>query len=119
DPRDKRSLFESCLETMMLAWSGAPVRTATPQADEVSLDPLPVQKPHPPVWVAAFGPKALTQAGRLGLPYLASPVEPLEALVRNYQRHGAAGLEHGRSPPVDVPVMRALFVTDDARETAL
>ena len=25
------------------------------------LDPLPVQKPHPPIWVAAFGPLALKQ----------------------------------------------------------
>ena len=118
NPRDKRSLFQSSLERMIQAWSGAPVTVNEAGAESVILDPLPVQKPHPPVWVAAFGPKALTQAGGLGLPYLASPVEPLELLARNYQRHVAAGRDAGRAPPVEVPVMRALFVTDDGRETA-
>ena len=119
DPRDKRSLFQSSLERMILAWSGIPLPVDGLAGDAITLDPLPVQKPHPPVWVAAFGPKALTQAGHLGLPYLASPVEPLEVLARNYQRHRAAARDCGRPEPVDVPVMRALFLTDDARETAL
>ena len=63
--------------------------------------------------MAAFGPKALAQAGRLGLPYLASPMETLETLVRNYRSHRAAGAAH-----VDcVPVMRTVYVTEDAAET--
>lgn len=118
DPRTKRSRFQTCLERMMLAWSGAPVSCGASDEDTVVLDPLPVQQPHPPVWVAAFGPKALTQAGTLGLPYLASPVEPMEVLVRNYQRHSAAALEAGRPVPGEVGIMRALFVTENARETA-
>ncbi len=28
----------------------------------IFLAPLPVQRPHPPIWVAAFGPLALKQA---------------------------------------------------------
>jgi alkanesulfonate monooxygenase SsuD/methylene tetrahydromethanopterin reductase-like flavin-dependent oxidoreductase (luciferase family) len=118
DPRDKRSLFQASLERMLLAWSGSPVCIDGPEGDPVILDPLPVQKPHPPVWVAAFGPKALVQAGSLGLPYLASPVEPIEVLEGNYRRHRAALHEAGRRIPAEVPVMRAVFVTDDARETA-
>lgn len=34
--------------------------------DEVSLWPRPVQKPHPPIWVAALTPKAAERAGRHG-----------------------------------------------------
>lgn len=117
EPREKRSLLEASLQRMIDAWSGRPVSAGGPAQDEVVLDPLPVQKPHPPIWMAAFGPKALDQAGRLGLPYLASPVEPLAVLAHNYARHRQALAEHGRPVPDEVPVMRTVFVTDDAAET--
>jgi alkanesulfonate monooxygenase SsuD/methylene tetrahydromethanopterin reductase-like flavin-dependent oxidoreductase (luciferase family) len=117
DPRDKRALFETRLAVMMRAWSGEPVGTGDGAGEPLRLDPLPLQRPHPPVWVAAFGPKALEQAGRLGLPYLASPVETLATLQQNYARHRDAALAAGHAPPADVPVMRTLFVTESARET--
>jgi alkanesulfonate monooxygenase SsuD/methylene tetrahydromethanopterin reductase-like flavin-dependent oxidoreductase (luciferase family) len=116
-PRDKRTLFEAGLNRMMLAWSGAPVCIDETAGTEVTLDPLPVQRPHPPIWVAAFGPKALAQAGRLGLPYLASPVETLASLEANYQRHADAVTAAGAAVPTEIPVMRTLFVTEGARET--
>ncbi|MDE0660980.1 MAG: LLM class flavin-dependent oxidoreductase [Gammaproteobacteria bacterium] len=113
--RDKRRLFESCLTTMRHAWQGEPVGG---DSGEVRLSPLPVQKPHPPVWVAAFGPKALAQAGRLGLPYLASPMEPLGRLRENHRRHAEACDEAGVERPPEVPIMRTLFVSEDRRLVA-
>ena len=110
--KDKRRLFEVCLATMQRAWNGEPVG-GDPGA--VRLSPLPVQEPHPPVWVAAFGPKALAQAGRLGLPYLASPMEPLGRLRENFQRHGQACDAAGVARPPEVPIMRTLFVSEDRR----
>jgi len=110
-PGEKREVFEATLEMMRRAWTGEPV--CIEGTTGITLAPLPCQKPHPPIWVAAFGPKALAQAGRLGLPYLASPMETLETLVRNYRSHRAAGAAH-----VDcVPVMRTVYVTEDAAET--
>ncbi len=118
DPRDKRTLFEARLALMMRAWAGEPVTAGSDAGETLRLDPLPVQRPHPPIWVAAFGPKALTQAGRLGLPYLASPVETLATLAQNYQRHAEAAAAAGHARPAEVPVMRTLFVTANAGETA-
>ena len=110
--KDKRRLFAFCLRTMRRAWQGEPV---SGDAGEARLSPLPVQQPHPPVWVAAFGPKALAQAGGLGLPYLASPMEPMGRLRDNYRRHAEACDAAGVARPPEIPIMRTLFVSEDRR----
>jgi alkanesulfonate monooxygenase SsuD/methylene tetrahydromethanopterin reductase-like flavin-dependent oxidoreductase (luciferase family) len=84
--------------------------------DQVVMDPLPVQKPHPPIWVAAFGPKALAQAGRLGLPYLASPMETMETLQQNYARHAQAASEAGHDAIPVTPIMRTVFLASSNRQ---
>ncbi len=116
---EKRDRFEAALEVMRRAWAGeavaweAGIGDAAPPTP-VHVAPLPVQRPHPPLWVAAFGPKAVAQAGRLGLPYLASPIESLAALEQNYARHQEAFAAAGHAEPVAVPVMRTLFISRDA-----
>ena len=110
--KDKRRLFAWCLEAMRAAWRGENIGGEAPGAAPATLSPRPVQQPHPPIWVAAFGPKALAQAGRLGMPYLASPMEPKARLRENYQRHAAASDEAGMSRPPEVPIMRTVFVSD-------
>jgi alkanesulfonate monooxygenase SsuD/methylene tetrahydromethanopterin reductase-like flavin-dependent oxidoreductase (luciferase family) len=75
----------------------------------------PAQKPHPPLVVAAFGPKGLRQAARRGLPYLASPLETLDTLAENraiWSEHLRGELDP-RAPRV--PVMRTVFVAADER----
>jgi len=73
-----------------------------------------VQNPHPPLWVAAFGPKALTQAARLGLPYLASPMESFDRLASNYQLHREMLIEHGNHSDLPVPIMRTVFTSSSS-----
>lgn len=117
DPKLKRRLFEDTLATMCQAWRGEPVTVGEGErSEEIVLDPLPVQQPHPPLWVAAFGPKALAQAGRLGFPYLASPVESLTSLEANYARHAQAAEEAGNPQVTTVPVMRTVFVASSQRK---
>ncbi len=79
----------------------------------IQVFPRPAQLPAPPLWVAAFGPKALTQAGRLGLPYLCSPMESLSRLEANYKQHRQAAAEAGETYPEVVPLMRTVFVSRD------
>lgn len=111
--KDKRQIFEAVLETMKQAWAGEPVTDEDDGGPPVVLSPLPVQKPHPPIWIAAFGPKALRQSGTLALPYLASPIEPFETLRENYARQRDAAEEAGQDLPPEVPMMRSVFVCDD------
>lgn len=107
---EKRDRFEACLARMQQAWRGEPLDAESGAV----LAPLPLQKPHPPVWVAAFGPKALAQAGRLGFPYLASPMESLSTLAANYARWRRAAETAGHVPTRVIPVMRTTFISEDA-----
>lgn len=108
--KDKRKRFKENLDIMLKAWAGESVVAE----DDIRLGPLPVQRPHPELWMAAFGPLALKQAGKLGMPYLASPMESLETLKQNYDYFNQVVLDEGLDPVKIVPVMRSIFVTDDA-----
>lgn len=106
---EKRKRFKANLARMIQAWQGEPIDEH--DGKPVYLSPLPVQQPHPPLWVAAFGPLAIKQAGSLGLPYIASPVETLESLKENIRQHRAHVAASGH-PDINVtPVMRTVFVT--------
>lgn len=114
---EKRDRFEAALEVMRTAWSGEPVAwedDTDPSSPPIRVSPLPIQQPHPPIWVAGFGPKAVAQVGRLGLPYLASPIETFERLVDNYSRHRDAMNARRRGEPIEVPIMRTIFISRDA-----
>jgi alkanesulfonate monooxygenase SsuD/methylene tetrahydromethanopterin reductase-like flavin-dependent oxidoreductase (luciferase family) len=109
---EKRDRFEAILARILAAWHGEAI--AEGDGRPIRVTPRPLQRPHPPIWVAAFGPKALTQAGRLGLPYLASPMETLDRLEENYARHREAREAAGfQGPDPTVPVIRTAFATRD------
>ncbi len=111
--RQKRAIFAQSLKLLKRAWAGEEL-VMLDGATPVTLAPLPRQQPHPPLWVAAFGPKALAQVGSLGLPYLASPVESCNDLVGNLAALASASIAAGHAVPDVVPVMRTMFVSDDA-----
>ena len=117
-PKEKRRIFAWSLGLMRDAWAGMPVSLDGQEEHAVEVHPRPHQTPHPPLWVAAFGPKALAQAGRLGLPYLCSPMESLATLQQNYAQHAAAANEAGAELTGVVPLMRTVFVSKDAATLA-
>jgi alkanesulfonate monooxygenase SsuD/methylene tetrahydromethanopterin reductase-like flavin-dependent oxidoreductase (luciferase family) len=113
DPKDKRDRFDEALDGILAAWRAARASDAARDADL-----RPVQEPHPPIWVAAFGPKGLAQAARRGLPYLASPIESFATLVENYARHAALLPPRVDAAALAVPVMRTVHVAADDAEAA-
>ncbi len=112
DPSEKRARFQWALQLMIRAWSGAAVSLHDDGACAVTVEPRPVQRPHPPIWIAAFGPKALRQAGAFGMPYLASPLETLHALRDNFEHYDKAVAAAGHAPVTTRPIMRTLFVSE-------
>ena len=110
--KDKRKRFAENLAIMRNAWAGEPI-LHDDEGAAVYLAPLPIQRPCPPVWVAAFGPLALKQVGNFGLPYLASPMETLGVLEKNYADYHQVVKEAGLPAVATVPVMRTVFISDD------
>ena len=110
NPTEKRELLNRNLDVMKAAWAGGIVGS---QAIGAVMSPLPVQKPHPPIWMAAFGPKALAQAGKMGTPYLASPMESLQQLKDNYEIYNAALDQNSQPRPSEIVLMRTIFISDD------
>jgi alkanesulfonate monooxygenase SsuD/methylene tetrahydromethanopterin reductase-like flavin-dependent oxidoreductase (luciferase family) len=109
--KEKRQRFAENLAIMRKAWAGEPI--LHDEEKPVYLAPLPIQRPYPPVWVAAFGPLALKQVGNLGLPYLASPVETLGVLQKNYADYHQVVQEAGLPAVTTIPAMRTVFISDD------
>jgi alkanesulfonate monooxygenase SsuD/methylene tetrahydromethanopterin reductase-like flavin-dependent oxidoreductase (luciferase family) len=110
DPKRKRDLFDQMLADMKKAWAGDPMGC---EELPVQLFPRTVQQPHPPMMMAAFGPKALRQAAKHGLPYLASPMESLPQLEVNRTIYIDAMNEFGHREKAEIAAMRTLFVCED------
>jgi len=95
DATSKRELFDRALDGMLERWADAA---------------LPRQRPHPPLAVAAFGRKGLLQASQRALPYLASPLEPLDLIEENLRFHRANLPAAVLPSDLVVPVMRTVHV---------
>ena len=119
----KRDRFDEALDAILRAFGGEPMELSggyftTGGGRFVTPTLRPVQRPHPPLLVAAFGKKGLLQAARRGLPYLASPLETLAVLVENHALHRAHLPPAGVTGPFRTPVMRTLHLAaDDAEAT--
>jgi alkanesulfonate monooxygenase SsuD/methylene tetrahydromethanopterin reductase-like flavin-dependent oxidoreductase (luciferase family) len=111
--KEKRRIFEWTLGLMRDAWAGKAVCLDGDEAAAIKVFPRPAQLPEPPVWIAAFGPKALAQAGSLGFPYLGSPMESLATLEENRRQYCAAAETAGVEVPPEVPLMRMVFVSEN------
>jgi probable F420-dependent oxidoreductase len=66
--------------------------------DEVALQPRPVQRPNPPLWVAGLAPAAIDRAARLGDAWLCDPVQRLDEVARLATLYRDRRAPTGRSP---------------------
>jgi alkanesulfonate monooxygenase SsuD/methylene tetrahydromethanopterin reductase-like flavin-dependent oxidoreductase (luciferase family) len=119
----KRDRFEEALDAMLRAFGGVPMELAgdyfaTEGGRVVTPTLRPLQRPHPPLLVAAFGRKGLLQAARRGLPYLASPLETLGVLIENHALHRAHLPPGGVVGPFRTAVMRTVYLTPDDGEAS-
>ena len=77
----------------------------------------PVQKPHPPIWVAANNDVAIRRAARWGYPWLINPHATIPMVAEQWQVYKDSLEGAGNPMPAALPMMRELYVAED-RETA-
>ncbi len=127
--RDSRGLVEESLEVLRRAFVGPPLRYAGKHFHLDNLDVLPkvVQRPHPPLWMAAVSPESFELAAKLGVGVLAGPFKPWFMVKQDIVRYrttwratwGESNPDPGLNPRVGVTV--GLFCLENgkrAREIA-
>ncbi|WP_238010528.1 LLM class flavin-dependent oxidoreductase [Dactylosporangium sp. AC04546] len=117
--RTRVSRMNEALEVMQRLWTGETVTHKGQhfQLDGVRCSVLPVQRPHPPVWVGANGPIGIARIARQGLPWLAPSNVRRNWAVGNLADYRAARLEAGFTEDgAEFPIHRDLCVADSFDE---
>ncbi|HXH82477.1 MAG TPA: LLM class flavin-dependent oxidoreductase [Candidatus Tectomicrobia bacterium] len=76
----------------------------------------PCQRPYPRVWLAASTERAVRRAARLGHPFYALGTLSTAALARLLAAWREGLREHGHAEPVEVPVLREMYVAATREE---
>ncbi|BBZ49877.1 luciferase [Mycobacterium heidelbergense] len=100
--------LEQCLDRIVGYWSGTPF-----VVDGVSytLSPVPVQRPHPTIYVGAYSPQTLAWAAARGYPIIQHGIQSPTSLHRCLTTYA----EHGGDLAA-VPVGRFCYVGESDRQ---
>jgi natural product biosynthesis luciferase-like monooxygenase protein len=76
DQTRSREIFDESIEIIRRAWTEERLDFEGKhyQFRDLEIRPKPLQKPHPPIWLAALSEETFEKAGRLGFNLLLSPV---------------------------------------------
>ena len=80
---------------------------------DARLATLPVQRPRPPIWLAANADSAVKRAARVADTWSVNPHANLGELVRQLELFTATRAEAGLPPATELPVMKEIYVGDD------
>lgn len=123
-PLEKRGArFEEQLQIMKRLWSGERVHfQGAYYTVEGRIEPTPVQKPHPPLWIGGWGDLTLRRAATLADHWIPGPTADLVRLLRGKARFLENRRAGGRpEAPTEWPLTRDLIIADtdgEARELA-
>ena len=113
--RERGARMEEALEILRHVWSQE--QTAWQgrfwSFPELTVQPRPVQSPHPPLWVAGVVDAAVERAARLGDAWLCGPVQSLGRAKRCLEVYRAACREAGR--PASWILRRFAWIGRDRR----
>jgi alkanesulfonate monooxygenase SsuD/methylene tetrahydromethanopterin reductase-like flavin-dependent oxidoreductase (luciferase family) len=99
-----RELFEESLEIVKAAWTEKRLTFHGKHfhADNLEVVPKPIQRPHPPIRLAANSVETFTFAGALAYPIFAGgPVNPIPVLGERLDIYNRALVESGKVRPDD------------------
>jgi probable F420-dependent oxidoreductase len=87
---------------------------------EGRLEPKPVQKPHPPLWIGGWGDITLRRAASLGDNWIPGPTADLARLLKGRKQFLEQRRAAGLPAPTEWPLTRDVIIADtDAEARAL
>jgi probable F420-dependent oxidoreductase len=90
------------------------------RVERASIEPKPVSRPHPPVWIGGWGPLTLRRAATLADAWLPGPTADLARLLDGKRQVLAQRAAAGLPPPQEWPLTRDVVIAeDDAAARAL
>jgi probable F420-dependent oxidoreductase len=122
-PLEKRGeRFEEALSLIRALWTQERVTHPGPHypLTDARIEPRPVQRPHPPIWIGGWGPLSLRRAARLGDAWVPGPTANLAKLLDGKRAYLAELAAAGRREPADWPLTRDTVIADtDAQAVEL
>jgi alkanesulfonate monooxygenase SsuD/methylene tetrahydromethanopterin reductase-like flavin-dependent oxidoreductase (luciferase family) len=116
DPKSRVGRLVEGLEIIERLWSGEPVSYAgrhfTLRDVRVSMPPL--QRPRPPIWLAANSNEGVKRAARLGDAWLMNPHSTTATLERQLALFREARQGLGRPPAREIPLIKECYVAADS-----
>jgi alkanesulfonate monooxygenase SsuD/methylene tetrahydromethanopterin reductase-like flavin-dependent oxidoreductase (luciferase family) len=112
DPRARVGRFVEGLRALERLWSGEPVSVqgAHFTLREARISMAPLQRPRPPLWLAANTDAGVRRAARLGDAWLMNPHTTVTALERQLALFHDTRRAEGRPPAREVPLIRECCV---------
>jgi probable F420-dependent oxidoreductase len=104
--KQREGRFEETLEILQKAWT-----TPGPFAhhgkyfnfEAIHVTPKPFQRPRPPIWIGAFGPKSVARAGRLADGWTMAPfLDPIENIKAQVSLYREAAAKAGKKPNISM-----------------
>jgi alkanesulfonate monooxygenase SsuD/methylene tetrahydromethanopterin reductase-like flavin-dependent oxidoreductase (luciferase family) len=98
DPGEKRERFDRAFDTLLAALEGKEVRSEGTRSVPVRINVRPVQRPHPPIWIAVQRREAIPFVARRGVSLALVPYATLSSWneladeVREYRAHVPTGI---------------------------
>ena len=109
--------FEQCLEVVKRLWTEDNVTFENEicKLANVTMTCRPVQKPHPPIWIAANSDAAVRRAARLGDSFFINPHATMPVITGQMALYRAELAKHGKPFPTVLPYLREIYCAKDKR----
>jgi alkanesulfonate monooxygenase SsuD/methylene tetrahydromethanopterin reductase-like flavin-dependent oxidoreductase (luciferase family) len=111
-PRGERvKRFEEYLALIQRLWTEEKVSYVGAQCrlDNVCMNIRPVQKPRPPIWIAANNEPAIKRAARLGDAWFINPHATIATIRRQMTIYRAELEAAGKGAPRELPVVKEVY----------
>lgn len=118
-PLEKRGArFEEGLKLMKALWTEDTVtfKGHYYAVENARIEPKPLSKPHPPVWIGGWGELTLKRVATLAETWIPGPTADLARLVDGKRRILAHRATAGLTAPAEWPLTRDVIIADTDRE---